>query len=277
MEITTQNKRYKAIVVDDEPLARQLLVTSLQAFPEIEVVAECANGREAVDAVNSSSPDLMFLDIQMPGWGGFEVIRRIGPETMPEVIFVTAFDNFAIDAFDANAVDYLLKPFGEERLERAVRRVITQLSQDSSNLNEKRSLYSAVNKIADRVKRKSEHQDGPVQHDVEGRKISIKDGDSVFLVDEDSIDWIDAAGDYMCINASGETHVIRSTMHELLDRLKGGNFARVHRSTIVNMDRIIKIQRHTKGEYFLHLDCDKTVKVSRYYKSVIRDFIDNQP
>ena len=268
---------FRVIVVDDEPLARRLIIASLIEYPEFEVVAECGNGRQAVDAVDKLSPDLMFLDIQMPGLGGFDVIRSLGSDKMPAVIFVTAFDAFAIDAFDANAIDYLLKPISEERFSRALGRALVRLRQDQSSHAEKRNLFGALNAIAERVREKSEAQTVGQSNDQDERKISIKDGDSVMLVVESDIDWVDAAGDYMCIHVSGKTHVIRSTMHDLLSRLDQSKFKRVHRSTVVNTDRIVRIQKHMKGEYFLHLDCDEIIKVSRHYKEVIRDFIDRQP
>ena len=272
-----QSSPFRVIVVDDEPLARRLIIASLIDHPEFEVVAECGNGRQAVDAVDKLSPDLMFLDIQMPGLGGFDVIRSLGSDKMPAVIFVTAFDAFAIDAFDANAIDYLLKPISEERFSRALGRALVRLRQDQASHAEKRNLFGALNAIADRVREKSEAQTVGQSNDQDERKISIKDGDSVMLVIESDIDWVDAAGDYMCIHVDGKTHVIRSTMHDLLSRLDQGKFKRVHRSTVVNTDRIVRIQKHMKGEYFLHLDCDEIIKVSRHYKEVIRDFIDRQP
>jgi two-component system LytT family response regulator len=268
---------FRVIVVDDEPLARRLIIASLIDYPEFEVVAECGNGRQAIDAVDKLSPDLMFLDIQMPGLGGFDVIRSLGSDKMPAVIFVTAFDAFAIDAFDANAIDYLLKPISEERFSRALGRALVRLRQDQSSHAEKRNLFGALNAIAERVREKSEAQTVGQSNDQDERKISIKDGDSVMLVVESDIDWVDAAGDYMCIHVSGKTHVIRSTMHDLHSRLDQSKFKRVHRSTVVNTDRIVRIQKHMKGEYFLHLDCDEIIKVSRHYKEVIRDFIDRQP
>lgn len=274
---TNNIQAFRAIVVDDEPLARRLVVASLEDYPEIEVIAECCNGRQAVEAINELSPDLMFLDIQMPGLGGFDVIRSVGAESMPEVIFVTAFDAFAIDAFDANAVDYLLKPISEERFTRALSRVLTQLKKGRTADSDKRNLFSAVSSIAERVRKKTELQQNPQVVETEERKITIKDGDSVIIVVESDIDWIDAAGDYMCIHVAGVTHIIRSTMHELLARLNQEMFKRVHRSTVVNTDRIVRIQKYTKGEYLLHLDCDQTIKVSRHYKTVIRDFIDRKP
>jgi two-component system LytT family response regulator len=270
-------KTFRVIVVDDEPLARRLIIASLAEHPEFEVIAECGNGRQAVTAVNELSPDLMFLDIQMPVMGGFDVIRSVAPDKLPAVVFVTAFDAFAIDAFDANAIDYLLKPISEERFSRALARALGRLMQSQSHQADNKALVGALSVIADRVREKSETQTVGQPNDQDERKISIKDGDSVMLVTESQIDWVDAAGDYMCIHVAGETHVIRSTMHELLSRLSQDRFKRVHRSTVVNTDRIVRIQKHMKGEYFLHLDCDEIIKVSRHYKEVIREFIDRQP
>ncbi|MDG1938044.1 MAG: response regulator transcription factor [Pseudomonadales bacterium] len=270
-------KTFRVVVVDDEPLARRLIIASLAEYPEFEVIAECGNGRQAVTAVNELSPDLMFLDIQMPVMGGFDVIRSVAPDKLPAVVFVTAFDAFAIDAFDANAIDYLLKPISEERFSRALARALGRLMQSQTHQADNKALVGALNVIADRVREKSETQTVGQPNDQDERKISIKDGDSVMLVTESHIDWVDAAGDYMCIHVAGETHVIRSTMHELLSRLSQDKFKRVHRSTVVNTDRIVRIQKHMKGEYFLHLDCDEIIKVSRHYKEVIREFIDRQP
>ena len=270
-------KTFRVVVVDDEPLARRLIIASLAEHPEFEVIAECGNGRQAVTAVNELSPDLMFLDIQMPVMGGFDVIRSVAPDKLPAVVFVTAFDAFAIDAFDANAIDYLLKPISEERFSRALARALGRLRQSQTHQADNKALVGALSVIADRVREKSETQTVGQPNDQDERKISIKDGDSVMLVTESHIDWVDAAGDYMCIHVAGETHVIRSTMHELLSRLSQDKFKRVHRSTVVNTDRIVRIQKHMKGEYFLHLDCDEIIKVSRHYKEVIREFIDRQP
>ena len=270
-------KTFRVVVVDDEPLARRLIIASLAEYPEFEVISECSNGRQAVTAVNELSPDLMFLDIQMPVMGGFDVIRSVAPDKLPAVVFVTAFDAFAIDAFDANAIDYLLKPISEERFSRALARALGRLRQSQTHQADNKALVGALNVIADRVREKSETQTAGQLNDQDERKISIKDGDSVMLITESHIDWVDAAGDYMCIHVAGETHVIRSTMHELLSRLSQDKFKRVHRSTVVNTDRIVRIQKHMKGEYFLHLDCDEIIKVSRHYKEVIREFIDRQP
>jgi len=268
--------QYSVVIVDDEPLARKFLKSSLEAFGDLAVIAECENGRSALEVIREQKPDLVFLDIQMPGLNGFDVIRSIQTDHMPQIIFVTAYDEYAIDAFDANAIDYLLKPITDDRLSRAVKRALIYLSHDDGGASQRKALYSEVNKIAERVKQKTQ-EDSNVTELVEDRKFTIKDGDSVTLVNEADIDWIDAAGDYMCIHIQGQTHIVRSTMHELLGRLDQNRFKRVHRSTIVNVDRIIRIQKHTKGEYMLYLNCDETIKVSRHYKNVIREFIDHLP
>ncbi|MGB5324558.1 MAG: LytTR family DNA-binding domain-containing protein [Pseudomonadales bacterium] len=263
------------VIVDDEPLARHLLRASLSEYSTVQIVAECKNGREAVDACIQLKPDLMLLDIQMPGLNGFDVIKALKPENLPHVVFVTAFDDFAIDAFDANAIDYVLKPISDERLGRAIERVFEHME---SNSRPRPVLYSAINSVAERVREKQRRRSEPVlnvpQADV--RKLSIKDGDTVAIVEEPDIDWIDAAGDYMCIHVRGTTHVMRSTLQDLHKRLDAKRFKRVHRSTIVNVDRILRVQKHTKGEYFLFLEGDAKIKVSRHYRSVIKEFIEQK-
>lgn len=271
---------YTVIVVDDEPLARTLIVESLSLYKELTVVASCKNGREAIEAIREHKADLLFLDIHMPGLSGFDVIRAIDPKILPETIFVTATDDFAIEAFDVNAVDYLLKPISEERLERALKRAFLQLASKQDRREGSDAIYEATSKIAERVKRKQEkkveqEQEAPVTQTA-GMKLSIKDGGTLTIVDQEDIDWIDAAGDYMCIHVDGDTHVMRTTMSKLLEKLDENKFKRIHRSTIVNIERVIKIQKHTKGEYILHLDCDHTLKVSRHYKTVIQQYIEEQ-
>lgn len=265
------------VIVDDEPLARDLLRATLEEYPGLAIVAECKNGREAVEAVNKYRPDMMLLDIQMPGLNGFDVIKALKPENMPHVVFVTAFDEFAIDAFDANAIDYVLKPISDERLGRAVQRVIEQMH---TSPRPRPVLYSAIGSVAERVrekqKQKQKDEAPPAPTERDSRKLSIKDGDTVNIVEESDIDWVDAAGDYMCIHVKGVTHVMRSTLQDLHKRLDQERFKRVHRSTIVNVDRIQRVQKHTKGEYFLFLDGETKIKVSRHYRSVIKDFIEQK-
>ena len=275
MTIASQNK-IRALVVDDEPLARRLIMANLDNFPQVEVVGQCSSGRQAIEQIESLKPDLMFLDIQMPVIGGFDVIKSVDSKLLPKIIFVTAFDEYAIDAFDANAIDYVLKPINEKRFASALLRAIASLSNDNNGNNDKQYISDSLVAIADRVKQKNKTHNAIVEQESNEKKISIKDGSNVMIVNQSDIDWIDAAGDYMCIHIAGDIHVMRSTMHDLLSKLDGIMFKRIHRSTVVNLNKISKIQKYKKGEFLLHLKCDKTLKVSRHYKQEIKSFIESQ-
>ena len=268
--------KLKTIVVDDELLARKLMLSCLEELPEIEVLAECANGREAVTAVLELEPDLMFLDIMMPGLNGFEVIKKIQPELLPMVIFCTAYQRYALDAFDIHAVDYIVKPLDEQRLQLAVNRALARYQEELQSGDNKASLLGAIetitSNVSERLPLRKKTRTDPMSVDQE-RKITIKDRDSIKLVKVDSIAWVDAAGDYMCVHAEGETHIMRCTMKHLLDELDDTAFKRVHRSTIVNMNCIEEVIPHTKGEYFLQLDNGERIKVSRNYRGEIKLFL----
>ena len=273
-------KKLKTILADDEPLALRFLQSTLDDFDSIEVVASCKSGREALTAVNSLTPDLLFLDIQMPGMNGFELVKNIQADIMPMIIFVTAYDQFALAAFDLHAVDYLLKPLDSERVGVAIDRALERAnnpSRRSMTEESKGGLISAIANMSDKVEalsqgdKSSSNDSGNPENTT--RKLSIKDGDTITVIDETSIDWIDAAGDYMCIHVDGETHIMRSTLNDLLSRLDQQIFKRIHRSTVVNVNRIRQVQRHTKGEFFLHLDCDHSLKASRHYKDVIKNLL----
>jgi two-component system LytT family response regulator len=270
--------KLKTIVVDDEMLARKLMLSCLQEFPEIEVLAECTNGREAVTAVLELEPDLMFLDIRMPGLNGFEVIKKIQPELLPMVIFCTAYESYALKAFDIHAVDYIVKPLDDRRLRLAVKRALARYHEGLHTVENKALLLGAIGAITSdtidhlpeskKTKKVSSLAD-PV------RKITIKDRDSIKLIKIDNIAWVDAAGDYMCVHAEGETHIMRCTMKSLLEELNDPAFKRVHRSTIVNLNCIQEVIPHTKGEYFLQLENGGKIKVSRNYRTVIKTFLDS--
>ena len=268
--------KLKTIVVDDELLARRLVLSGLKDIPEVEVLAECANGREAVAAVLELEPDLMILDIRMPGLNGFEVIKKIQPELLPMVVFCTAFERYALDAFEVHAVDYIVKPLDEDRLNLAVKRALARYQEGLSSNESKSSLLGAIDTITSNVTERSPVRDragnkasllGPE------RKLTIKDRDSIKLIKVDSIAWVDAAGDYMCVHAEGETHIMRCTMSHLLEELDENMFKRVHRSTIVNLNCIEEVIPHTKGEYFLQLDNGEKIKVSRNYRETIKAFL----
>ena len=269
--------KLKTIIVDDEPLALDLLRSILSSIEDVEIIAECSNGRDAIAAVSSLHPDLIFLDIQMPGVNGFEVVKAMQSDTMPMVIFATAYNQYAIDAFDMHAVDYLLKPFDPERFLVAVRRAVERkkIQQEVS----KAPLIGAINAIAVRLDKdqqidvdSSERPGSRLQESSERlqRKLLIRDSGTVKLIPFEDIDWIDAAGDYMCIHALGETHIMRSTLLDLQKKLDDKLFVRIHRSTMVNITRVVSTSLSQKRGSLLYLADGQTLKVSRNYRESTR-------
>ena len=243
----------RTILVDDEPLATQGLQLRLQAHDDIEIVATAANGREAIRQVKTHKPDLVFLDIQMPGFDGFSVIQGLMDVELPLFVFVTAFGDHALRAFDAQAVDYLMKPVDEDRLAATMDRVRQRLSErrsaeEAGRLKEALAEHApeAAEELADSV------SDAPASNRYE-KMINIKDQGQIFRVDVDTIERIDAAGDYMCIQTGDNTLILRETMKDLEKRLDPRRFQRVHRSTIVNLDLVRQVKPHTNGECFLVL------------------------
>ncbi len=261
-----------ALVVDDEKLAREGLALRLKELGSVEILEQCENGRTALRAIAELEPDVVFLDIQMPGVTGFELISRIQGDAMPMVVFVTAFDAFAVDAFQVYAVDYLLKPVEQDRLESAVNRCLERKAQQASSVDKQKLLKMVVS-----LSGRSEGaiRDVLLTGDVLNKqtdRLAIKDGSSTSFVPIREIDWIDAAGDYMCVHVGSETHIMRVTMKELEARLDSSVFQRVHRSTIVNVDRVVKASSHVNGEYYLSLRSGATLKMSRSYKDKIKHF-----
>ncbi len=259
-------KKLKTIVVDDEPLAIEFLRNILTENTDIEVVGHCCNGREAVAMANDLRPELIILDIQMPGTNGFEVVKALQSDVMPMIIFVTAYDHYAIDAFDLHAVDYVLKPVDPERIHRAVERAIDRLqnSVDSPNNDFKTPLIGAINDISDKM-----YANSSVIPDNLVNKLVIKDAGVVNVIPIEDIDWIDAAGDYMCVHTAGETHILRSTMKDLMAKLDGQLFARVHRSTVVNIQCVVTIKSLQKGGSMLYLKNGEAIRVSRNYRQQV--------
>ncbi|OUR88075.1 hypothetical protein A9Q81_24715 [Gammaproteobacteria bacterium 42_54_T18] len=275
--------KLKTLIVDDESLARRLLKANLLDLADVEVVAECANGRQVLAAVSTHKPDLIFLDIEMPGMNGIEVVKALPIDNMPMIVFTTAYDQYAVSAFDLNAVDYLLKPLDEKDVERAVKRAVIEYSSKSALSDVKQHLLDALGQIDSRplpttspapiTSEPSESvQD---ESNVYPEKLIIKDGGTVTLVCMKDIDWIDAAGDYMCVHSEGVTHIMRSTMTDLLEQLDPNFFKRIHRSTILNMTKIARAKAHIKGEFFVDLSCGEQLKVSRSYGDVIREYLAN--
>ncbi|MFT6053098.1 MAG: two-component system LytT family response regulator [Halioglobus sp.] len=217
-----------------------------------------------------------MLDIQMPGVSGFDVIKELQADVVPMVIFCTAYQRYALDAFDLHAVDYLLKPIDDKRLQRAVARAMERLHDAGDSTEYKSPLMGAIDEIAKKVAGRSNtrHPDQSSEEALTAdRKIVIKDHESTVLVNIDDIDWVDAAGDYMCVHVKGETLILRSTLKNLVSKLDPEMFVRIHRSTVVNLKRIVKATPLHKGEYILDLDCDEQLKVSRNYRQAIKAFL----
>jgi two-component system LytT family response regulator len=265
----------RAIIVDDEPLARRGLELRLQDAQDIEIVRQCANGREALAAIAELHPDLMFLDIQMPGLSGFDVLAQVPQESLPMIVFVTAFDRFAIDAFEAHALDYLLKPVDDSRLARALERVRAQWQQRQA-LAQREQLMAMLGDLNGQGQIEPESLPSQASQPVRryATMLPIRMGRETLRLDVSTIDWIDAAGDYMCVHAAGQTHVLRATMRELEEMLDPQVFLRVHRSTIVNLARVRSLRPHLNGECFLKLQSGQEVKLSRSFRDKVELLLD---
>jgi two-component system, LytTR family, response regulator len=261
-------KPIRTLIVDDEELARRGIEIRLQDHPDFEVVGQAVNGREALQMITQLEPDLMFLDIQMPGLSGFDVLARLQHESMPLVVFVTAFDRYALDAFEAHALDYLLKPINDDRFRQSLdrvrehwqqRRAVAQREQLMKLLAQTRGSGAldeeTLRQQLEEAQQKRYAEVLPIRDDSETVRLNVA-----------TIDWIDAAGDYMCIHAEGRTYVLRETMKSLAAILDPKVFQRVHRSTIVNVRRVRRLRPHTNGEYFLTLEDGQEIKLSRSYR-----------
>lgn len=257
----------RALIVDDEQLARRGLEIRLAAFPDIEICAQSRNGREALVAVEEHSPNLIFLDVQMPGMDGFDVVRHLSGSCMPSIIFVTAYDEFALRAFEANALDYLLKPINDERLAEAVERARLNIGERQADEHRAKLLKFVCELTGEELSLDAALQAASGSGPSYPKRLAIRDGAETACVDVTAIDWIDAAGDYMCVHAEGNTHVLRGTMKHLEELLNPDIFVRVHRSAIVNRHRVTSMRPHRNGEYFLKLGGNTELKLSRKYKS----------
>lgn len=246
----------RAIVVDDQPLARERLLHLLAAEPDVEVVGVCANGLEAVAAIEARAPDLVFLDMQMPELDGLAVIERIGAARMPMTVFVTAYDDYAVQAFEAQAIDYLLKPFARPRFVRALDRARLAIGR-------RRDAASAT-ALADLVARLRQPADPS------SSRLVVKSGGRVSFLEREAIDWAHAEGNYVRVHAGADVYVVRETMQGLMGQLGEGHFARVHRSAIVNLRRVRELRIGGGGDYDALLTTGARVPVSRGYKDALQ-------
>jgi two-component system LytT family response regulator len=241
--IETRPAPIHALVVDDESLARSNLTVLLRADPDIASVTECGSGMEAVEEIRRSKPDLVFLDVQMPECGGFDVLELLGNE-LPTIIFVTAYDEYALRAFEAGALDYLLKPFDNARFNRA------------------------LNRAKDRLAHYAPPRPRPAE------RLVVKTRGQVLFVNVTDIDWIEAAGYYACVHVGSDTHVIRRTLLELEQDLGEEKFCRIHRSIIVNLDRVQGLELQNGGEYEVVLKSKIRLQLSRRFRKPLQERMD---
>jgi two-component system, LytTR family, response regulator len=250
--------RTRVVIADDEPLGRDRLRRLIAAEPWLDLVAECPDGPSAIEAIQRHHPDLAFLDVQMPGADGFEVIETVGVGRMPCVIFVTAYDRYALRAFDVHALDYLLKPFDRDRFQQALGRARQQLDRQSNGELERR-LLALVQDL------KPNHQ--------RLERFVVKSGGRVFFVRADEIDWIEAAGNYVKLHVGSDTHLFRETMNSLEAQLDPDLFFRIHRCHIVNIERVRELQPWFNGEFVVFLKSGARLTLSRGYREKLQERI----
>lgn len=248
----------RAVVADDEPLARRGIRQLLAAHGDVSLVAEARNGREAVDALRTLDPDLLFLDVQMPELDGFGVLRARGAERMPAVIFVTAHDEFAVRAFDAHALDYLVKPVEEARFAGALERVRERLrSREALAASDRLAALLAMHE------RRTSSRAGGAAERSSTRRLLVPTATGDLLISVEEIDWIEADDYYAAIHARGRRHLLRESLAALEERLDGARFVRVHRKALVNIDRVRELRAPAAGEMLLVLRDGTRVPVSR--------------
>ena len=247
----------RTLIVDDERMARKRLRTLLPADSDVDVVGEAGNGRDAVSAIQERVPDLVFLDIQMPELDGFAVVQTVGVENMPVTVFVTAFDQYALKAFEAHALDYLTKPFDRERFQTSLTRAKQQVSLRASarNANPADATDRLVSLLSD-MRRKQEYSD----------RLMVKSAGRVIFLRVEEIDWIEAAGSYVRLHVGRDAHLLHEGITSVMARLDPSRFTRVHRSTIVNLDRVRELQPWFHGDAIAILRDGTKIQVSRTYR-----------
>ena len=253
------------LIADDEPLARRRIAELLRGRRGVRVVGQCATGTATMDAVRELEPDVLFLDVQMPGLTGFEVLARLGPDRRPLVIFSTAYDEYALAAFEVHAVDYLLKPYADDRFEEAIARAERALRSERVD-----ELHDRLRGLLQQVTAGTE---GPA---IAARgsatyldRFAVPSPERVALIDAASVDWIEATGDYVSLHVGGKTHLLRGTMAGLEGRLDPRRFLRVHRSAIVQLGRIRHLRAGGHGAYFAVLEGGERVRVGRSYRDAV--------
>lgn len=263
--MSERSKKIKTLIVDDEPLARRTIRDLLADDSEIEIIGECGSGPDAINFIQNQIPDLLFLDIQMPGMNGFEVLSGIEHERIPAIIFVTAFDQYALKAFEVHALDYLLKPFSDERFRQA-------LSQAKSHV-ELREVNRLSQSLRALLEEHAERGTGTVKRRSYLTRFMIKSGGRVLFINAVDVDWISADDYYIKLHVGGKSHLLRTSMNELEEKLDPERFMRIHRSTIINFDRVKEMHQNPNGEYIVVLKNGTELKLSRSRRERLEELL----
>lgn len=254
----TGTAKIKTLIVDDETLARRRIRRLLAAESDVEVIGECSDPQKAISFIQERNPDLVFMDVQMPGTNGFDVLQSLPPKNTPAVIFVTAFDQHALRAFEVNALDYLLKPFDRARFQKAVERARVQLRQQSGAVLDHR-----LTQLLDTLGNRPRPSD----------RVVIKSAGRIMFLRTDEIDWIEAADNYVRLHVGTEPHLLRETLGTLESRLDPAKFMRIHRSTVVNVDRLKELQPWFHGDYIVILQDGTRLNLSRTYRDRVIELL----
>jgi two-component system LytT family response regulator len=248
----TESKKIRAIIVDDEELGRDRIQSLLELQPDVEIVAICSDGASAVEAIDRAQPDLVFLDVQMPGMDGFEVVETLEPSSLPAIIFVTAHDGHAIRAFEVHALDFLLKPFDQTRFEKALERARGQLLRAQSQAP---VIDSRIVSLLEELHEERKYPE----------RLIVKSSGRVFFVRTEEIDWVEASGNYVKVHTKSEAHLLRESMKNMEGKLDPRTFVRIHRSAIVNIDRIKELEPWFHGEYIVIMRDGTRLTASRVF------------
>lgn len=241
----------RVLIIDDEPLGRARIRDLLREYDDVEVLGECTNGRDALTAIRNVRPDLIFLDVQMPEMDGLEVLKSLEPSEIPATVFVTAYDEYAIQAFEFHALDYLLKSFDRERFADTLSRARTQIQSKQA-----REVDSRLRGLLEDLNSRSKHPD----------RLLLKASGRIFFLRTAEIDWIEAADNYVQIHAGRQEHLVRETLQSIESKLDPGQFVRIHRSTIVNLDRVKELMPLFHGDYCVRLIDGTELTMSRYFR-----------
>lgn len=253
--------KIKALIADDERLGRDLIKHMLKTNPDVVIIEECNNGTDALSKIQTLSPDLVFLDIKMPGINGVEIVNRLEESQRPIVVFTTAHDDYAISAFDQNAVDYLLKPFDQERFDRTLDRVRQQLK------------HKGDSELANKIQHLLASSPSPETKTEPIDRITIKESNRVFFLSPNEIDYFEASGNYVAIHVGDKTHLVYDSLSNMESKLDAKRFVRAHRSTIINIQAIKELRTHFNGEYVVILKNGTRLKISRSYREKVKPIL----